>query len=236
VRHPIALAVALTLAIGLGGAPAPAQEQEPPETRLLLQETATREVEQDVLVAVLVARHEAPAPRDAQARVNALMTDAIERARAVEAVRAASGGYRVYQRFDREGEAGDWIAEQDLQLTAADAAVLLELVGALQDEGLIVSGLNYRLSPEARRALQDELTVAAIEALRARAERVAEALDLEVLRIQEIRVGSTLDQPPVRPMMAARAEAMDAMPPPMALPDLETVSVGIEAEILLTPR
>jgi uncharacterized protein len=234
VRHLLTLPLALALVTGLGGAPVPAQE--PPETRLVLEETATREVEQDTLVAVLVARHEAPSPRDAQAAVNTLMTAAIERARAVEGVRPASGGYRVYQRFDREGEAGDWIAEQDLQLTAADAAVLLELVGALQDEGLIVGGLNYRLSPEARRALQDELTEAAIEALLARAERVAGAMNLELLRIDEIRVGSTLDQPPVRPMMAARAEAMDAMPPPMALPDLETVSVGIEAEILLVPR
>jgi uncharacterized protein len=231
-RHP---ALAFALIVALVSPPALAQE-EPAETRLVLNETASREVEQDTLVAVLVARDEAPSPREAQAAVNALMTAAIERARGVEGVRPSTGGYRVYQHIDHAGERGDWIAEQDLQLVAADAAVLLELVGTMQDEGLIVGGLSYRLSPEARRALQDELTATAIETLLARAERVADAMTLEVLRIDTVRIGGVLDQPPVRPMMMARAEAMDAMPPPMALPDQETVSVSIEAEVLLVPR
>jgi uncharacterized protein len=144
-RHP---ALAFALIVALVSPPALAQE-EPAETRLVLNETASREVEQDTLVAVLVARDEAPSPREAQAAVNALMTAAIERARGVEGVRPSTGGYRVYQHIDHAGERGDWIAEQDLQLVAADAAVLLELVGTMQDEGLIVGGLSYRLSPEA---------------------------------------------------------------------------------------
>jgi uncharacterized protein len=214
---------------------APALAQEPERTRLVLSETATREVEQDTLVAVLAARAEAAAPREAQAAVNRAMTAAIERAEVAAGVRAATGGYRVYQEYDREGRPDNWIAEQDLRLTAREAAPLLELVGALQEAGLILNGLAYELSAEARRTLEDELAIEAIEALRRRAEQVAATLAMRVETIAVLRVGEPADEPPIHPMMrTTMAEAAAA--PPSALPDLETVRANVEAELVLIPR
>jgi len=214
---------------------APALAQEPERTRLVLSETATREVEQDTLVAVLAARAEATAPREAQAAVNRTMTAAIEQAEAVAGVRAATGGYRVYQEYDREGRPRQWIAEQDLRLTAREAAPLLELAGALQEAGLLLNGLAYQLSAEARRTLEDELAIEAIEALRRRAEQVAATLAMRVESIATLRVGEVPEEPPIRPMMrTTMAEAAAA--PPSALPDLETVRASVQAELVLVPR
>jgi predicted secreted protein len=213
----------------------PAPAQEPERTRLVLSETASREVEQDTLVAMLAARAEAAPAREAQAAVNRAMTAAIEQARAVAGVRAATGGYRVYQDYDREGRPRSWIAEQDLSLSAREAAPLLELVGALQESGLNVNGLAYQLSAEARRALEDELAIEAIEALRRRAEQVAATLAMRVATIATLRVGEVMDEPPIRPMMrTTMAEASAA--PPTALPDLETVRASVQAELVLVPR
>jgi len=214
---------------------APALAQEPERTRLVLSETATREVEQDTLVAVLAARAEATAPREAQAAVNRTMTAAIEQAEAVAGVRAATGGYRVYQEYDREGRPRQWIAEQDLRLTAREAAPLLELAGALQEAGLLLNGLAYELSAEARRTLEDELAIEAIQALRRRAEQVAATLAMRVESIATLRVGEVPEEPPIRPMMrTTMAEAAAA--PPSALPDLETVRASVQAELVLAPR
>ncbi|HEX6143960.1 MAG TPA: SIMPL domain-containing protein [Geminicoccaceae bacterium] len=225
-------------ALMLAPVPALAQEDEREDdrgTRVVLDEVALREVEQDTLVAVLAARGEAANPRDAQAEVNEAIQDAIEQAEAVPGVRRATGGYRVYQEYDREGQPTGWVAEQDLRLTASEPAGLLDLAGRLQEGGLLLQGLAYELSRDARESLEDELTAEALSRLRQRADKVAEALGGEVERLLVLRVGSVDSPPPIMPrMMEMRAMAEDAMPPPSALPDLETVSVRVEGEVRLT--
>jgi len=215
---------------------APALADEPARTKLVLSATATREVEQDTLVGVLSAHAEAASARAAQATVNRMMTAAVETARAVASVRAASGGYRVHQQYDKDGRPGAWVADQDLRLTSREAAPLLELVGTLQADGLNVNGLSYQLSAEARRALEDELTVEAIQTLRSRADRVATSMGMRVLAITTLQVGEAPGQPPIRPMFRATLAEAAPSPPPVALPDLETVSASVSAELVLVPR
>ena len=221
------------LLVSASALPAPAQESG--HTTLVLSETAAREAEQDTLVAVLAARAEAAAPREAQAAVNEAMTAAIERARAVAPVRVATGGYRVYQERDSDGQPQGWVAEQDLSLTAREAPPLLELAGALQEDGLLLNGLSYQLSTEARRTIEDELALEAIAALRRRAEEVAASVAMRVERIATLRVGEATGDMPIRPMMRASA-AEAAAAPPIALPDVETVSTSVQAELVLAPR
>lgn len=214
---------------------APALAQEPGRTTLVLSETAARDVEQDTLVAMLSVRADADAPRAAQAAVNRTMTAAVDQARAVASVRAATGGYRVYQEYDRDGKPHGWIAEQDLRLTSREAAPLLELAGTLQDDGLLLNGLAYQLGAEARRAVEDELALEAIAALRRRADEVAASVAMRVERIATLRVGEDAGEPPIHPMMrASLAEASAA--PPIALPDVETVGTTVRAELVLAPR
>ncbi len=205
-----------------------------PLTRLYLQESASREVEQNVLVATVQAHAEATSPAQAQAAVNEAMAAAVERVRAEPEIRAATGGYSVYQRYDRDSRPVGWVAEQDLRLTSKDPAVLLELAGSLQETGLNLVGLGWQVDADTRRKVQDELTIAAIATLRQRAEAIAASVDMQVANIDTLRVGGAVEGP--RPMMAMRAEAMTDAPPPTALPDLEEVQSHVEAEITLSPR
>jgi predicted secreted protein len=206
-----------------------------PLTRLYLQESASREIEQNVLVATLQAHAEAGSPAQAQAAVNAAMAAAVERVRAEAEVRPATGGYSVYQRRDRDNRPVDWVAEQDLRLTSKDPAALLELAGSLQQSGLNLVGLGWQVDDDTRRKVQDELTIEAIATLRQRARAIAASVDMQVANIDTLRVGGAMEGP--RPMMAMRAEAMAAdAPPPTALPDVETIQSQVEAEITLTPR
>lgn len=238
-RVPGVVSGSLLVALMLAPVPALAQEEREREddrgTRVVLDEVALREVEQDTLVAVLAARGEAVNPRDAQAEVNEAIQDAIEQAEAVPGVRRATGGYRVYQEYDRDGRPTGWVAEQDLRLMTSEPAGLLDLAGRLQEGGLLLQGLAYELSREAREALEDDLTAEALSRLRQRADKVAEALGRGVERLLVLRVGGVDSPPPIMPrMMEMRAMAEDAMPPPSALPDLETVSVRVEGEVRLT--
>jgi predicted secreted protein len=204
-----------------------------PLTRLYLQESASREVEQNVLVATVQAHAEAASPADAQAAVNRAMAAAVERVQAEAAIRPATGSYSVYEHRDRDNRPVGWVADQDLRLTSKDPAALLELAGSLQEMGLNLVSLGWQVDDETRRKVQDELTIQAIATLRQRAQAIAASVDMQVANIDTLRVGAALEGP--RPMMAMRAEAMD-MAPPTALPDLETVQSHVEAEITLTPR
>jgi uncharacterized protein len=227
--------VALWLSVCLA-LPAAAQESNGNGTKLVLSQTASREVEQDMLVALLVARAEKADAREAQAAVNEAMTAALSIV-AVEGVDRVTGGYRVHERRDDRGDVQGWIAEQELRLRGRDSAELLQLVGRLQGQGLHLDGLLYELSTEARRMLENELTAEALAALRTRAQRVADTLGARVARIETLRIGNVSDNPYPRPMMRTQAfEASDAVPPPTALPDRETVSVGVDAEIVLLAR
>ena len=205
-----------------------------PLTRLYLQESASRDVEQNVLVATLQAHAEAASPAQAQAAVNEAMAAAVERVRAEAEIRAATGSYSVYQRRDRDNRPVGWVAEQDLRLTSKDPAALLELAGSLQETGLNLVGLGWQVDDETRRKVQDELTIAAIATLRQRAQAIAGSVDKQVANIDTLRVGGAMEGP--RPMMAMRAETMADAPPPTALPDLETIQSHVEAEIVLSPR
>jgi predicted secreted protein len=228
-----ALILMAVAALPLAGA----RGQTPEPTKLVLGETATREVEQDTLVAVVSARAQADAPREAQQQVNTAMAAAIEKAKGMEGIRPSTGGYRVYQEYGSEGPTGQWIAEQDLRLKSQRVVAMLELVGDLQDDGLLVGDLGYELGPDARRRIEDELTIEAIGALRARAGQIAESMDMGVAGIETVRVGGAMGEPPVRPMFRTTMAAEAAQSaPPVALPDLETVSVTVEAEVALARR
>jgi uncharacterized protein len=205
-----------------------------PLTRLFLQESASRDVEQNVLVATVQAHAEAASPAEAQAAVNESMAAAVERVRAEAEIRAATGSYSVYERRDRDNRPVDWVADQDLRLTSKDPAALLELTGSLQEMGLNVIGLGWQVDDETRRKVQDELTIAAIATLRQRAQAIAESIQMQVANIDTLRIGAAMEGP--RPMMAMRADAMAEAAPPTALPDLETVQSHVEAEITLSPR
>jgi len=205
-----------------------------PSTQLYLQESASREVGQNVLVATVEANAEAASPGEAQAAVNRDMAAAVERVQAASNVRAATGSYNVHQRRDRDNRPVGWVAQQDLRLTSEDPAALLELIGDLQERGLNLNGLNWQIDDATRREVQSELTIEAIATLRQRAEAIAASVGMRVGNIDVLRVGAAMEGP--RPMMAMRAEAMASAPPPTALPDQEMVSAHVEAEITLSPK
>lgn len=204
-------------------------------TRLILNETASREVEQDTIVARLVAQAQGEVAAGVQAAVNEMMAAALETVRGVDAVRPATGGYRVYQHYDRDGQPQGWEAEQDLVLEGGDPAEVLELVGVLQEGGLAVRSLGFQLSEPIRSEVEDELTLEAIARLQTRAAAIAEAVDMAVGAISVLNVGGAIGIAP-RPMFEARMAAADAAPAPSAVPDQERVQIEVNAEISLEPR
>lgn len=223
-RPALALAALLALA-------APAQAQ---ETLLRLSESAERTVRADELHATLRATASGNSAAAVQQEVNRKMAAALERARAVAGVTVATGSYWSWRSGERNQT---WTASQELHLTAIDAApALLELVGALQGQGLVIGSLAYEVSRPLARRTRESVTEEALAGLTARAERLAAALGMSFTGFREVRVDAPRQVPPPMPraMMATRAEA--AAPPPSAEPAEVPIIATVEGDAVLKPR
>ena len=198
---------AVLLAAGLlSSTRAPAQmHHEVPLDVVRLQAEATRDVDNDQMLVVLVAQAEGQNPADLAAVVNRRMSEALKAANAANGVRARSGNYQTQRRYGKEGRVDGWQVSQELRLEASDFTAVAELVGRLQ-QSLVVRSMAMRLSPQARRSAEDQLVAEAIGAFHARAEVVRQAMKASGYRIRELSVG-TSPTPGPRPMamMAERA-------------------------------
>ncbi|HKR19838.1 MAG TPA: SIMPL domain-containing protein [Stellaceae bacterium] len=229
----VSLAAALLI---VAVAPVWAQPAPPPSgTALTLSTHADKTLPRDQLEAELrVEAVDANAAR-VQADVNRRMTAALAHAKTVASVAVETTGYSVYQERDAKGNPTRWHGSQSLRLKSADFAALLNLVGVLQGEGLALSNLAAELSPAAAKAAQNELTDAALKDIRARADRIAATLGTHVERYAELRVGNASVPPSPVHFMAARVASSGAEPPPVAVAGDATVSVNVDATVLLAP-
>jgi predicted secreted protein len=206
------------------------------ETVLRLSETAEKPVRRDRLRAELRVEVTGANPRAVQDEVNRRMAAALERVRVVPTVKGETGAHGIWEERPQNAPPR-WRAMQAVILTGRESVDLLQLVGELQGDGLLLGTLQHELTPEAARAVEDELTRTALQRLHERAEKVAQAMGLEVARWKEVRVGSAGGQVPRPPMpiQAMRADAKAGMAPPVAEAGEAPVRLTVEGEVVLQP-
>jgi len=227
-RRLIACLALLGLPLAAAAQPTPL-----PETELHIAETAEVSRAPDEIVAVLRAEARAGSAAAAQEAVNRTVTAAVARARAVPGVGVSSGGYWTGRVDDNRA----WQSAQQVTLRGGDGAALLELVGALQGQGLATSALHWQLTRETQRTAREEASRLALDALRRRAAAVAEQLGLQLVGLKEVRIDVPERGPrPMAAPMAASARAAGAAPPPVAMAEDIPVMATVQAVAVLRPR
>jgi predicted secreted protein len=204
------------------------------ETRLTIGETATVMVAPDEIAASLRAEATAGTAAEVQKRVNDAIRDALAAAKDTPGVTASTGGYSVWRSV--QNGADRWQGGQSLNLTSHDGAALLKLVGTLQQKGLAMGNLNWRLSRDTARKAHQEATQKALATLRARVDEAAAALDLKFSQFASVRLDSA--QPPQMRTMApvAMSAGMASVLPPSAVAEDTPVTASVEADAILVPR
>jgi uncharacterized protein YggE len=222
---PMMRAVTLILGILLAG-PAAA------DTLLHLSESARVMVHPDELAASLRAEAVAATAAEAQTQVNAAMAGALALAHQVAGVSVTTGFYTVWPQTEpaRPAEQQPWRASQTLELRGGNGAVLLTLVGALQQSGLAVSQLGWQMAAKTARHARAEATRQALSGLRARAEEAAGVLGLHFDSFREVRLD---DAPRPHPMPMRAMAASPAAAPPSAEAEDVPVEAGVEADVVL---
>jgi predicted secreted protein len=224
-----ALALAAVLAASPG---ARADEARNDAGRVSFQSQAAAEIDNDVMRAVLYVEDEDTSPPRLAERVNRALAEAVRTAKATEGVKVKTGGYNTSPVYDKT-RIVRWRARTDLILEGADFRRVSELVGRLQGT-LRLGGIDFSVSPEARKKAEDELLAGAIGAFRERAARIADAFGARGWRVRDVSVNTEGGMPPMPRMMQARAAmADDAATPPAVEGGTSRVVVSVSGTVEL---
>lgn len=217
-------------------------ELQPGQLVLNLSATEQQDVAQDTLNASLMFSTQGRVKTEIQDEVNAAMRKALDILEGTAGIEYNTSQYQVYM-FDpaqpsrRDVNNPIWRAQQELQMQSLDSAALLEVVGQLQESGLVITSLYYSLSTAKYEEVAASLMLAALKKLQSRADTAAEALQMSGAKLVEV----SLDGSPnfaykerfnVNMAMAADAAAMA---PPVADPGETQVSLTVSARAVLSP-
>ena len=182
-----------------------------PQPIVTLSASATGSIANDRMHAYLRAEADNPDATVASNEVNARMGKALAKAKAVAGIEASTTGYTTYQ-VNEPNRPMRWRVTQSLALDGADFSALAALVTRLQSQdGMLLSGLNFSVSPTARRTEEDALTRQAIKAWQQRAQAAAQGFGAGDWRTGRVTIQtSDFGRPPV--MRAAGMAATTAAP------------------------
>ncbi len=184
-------------------APAVADEAADPRNRASFQVVVTREVENDWATARLSAMAEGQDPARLAAEVNERIERALATAKKEKGVEVESGGYVTQPVYDAN-RIVRWQAWQEIRLESSDVDRLSKLIGQLQGAELTLAGIEFSVKRETREALQNDLTLEALRAFRARADLITKGMGSPAWSLVSMSVGQGGSQPRYHAM---RAEA-----------------------------
>jgi predicted secreted protein len=206
-----------------------------PQPIVTVSASATSSVANDRMHAWLRAEADGADATQAGNEVNARMARALARAKNARGVEAATSGYSTYP-VESKDKAPRWRVSQTLTLESSDFLALAGLVTRLQaDDGLLVSGMTFSVSPAAQRAADDALTEEAIRNWQQRAQLAAKAFGGAAWRPGHVTVQTSEPGRPV-PMMRVQALGAQAAAAPVSVEGGRTdVNVTVSGEVILEP-
>lgn len=195
-----------------------------------LQADAQREVQNDLLNASLYVELNDASPAALANAVNKSVNEALRIAKEYKSVKVRSGGNQTYPVYAKGNILQGWRARAEIRIESRDFEASSALIGKLQ-AGMQLGGLTFSVSPEARRALENELIAEAIGAFKARAEIVRAALAGRGYKLQRLSVANGYNAPPPRLAMARAAMAAPDVTAPGMEAGVSTVSVTASGAI-----
>ncbi len=210
-----------------------AHDSEPTYDRVSLSASAEREVENDLLVAVLFAEHQAQRQQTVSQAVNVAIRWALDKAKAIDGVKVQTTQYNTSPLYDKKIITG-WRARQSIRLESKSAEALSDLIGELQ-ERLSIGSVNYAVSKAARDAAEESLTTLALAQYRQRAELVTKELGRNTYRIVQININAQAAHPRQIAYATRGIAALEKSAGPALESGVQRVTVNVSGTIEVDP-
>jgi predicted secreted protein len=229
----IAQVAAVVLLAAAGSAPGRA-DGPPTYDRVTLSVSATRDVANDTLIAIMYAQREGASAADLATEVNATVAQAVEAAEQTQGIKVQTLDYQTHPVHNKDQTFVAWRVRQALQLASQDPRTLARLIAQLQ-RSLALQSMSYAVSPPLRASVEDALIAEAVEAFGRRADLVARRLARPGYRIVALDVETTPGPMPRPVAYAGRAMLAEAAAPALEAGTQE-VSVTIRGTVELSTR
>ncbi len=181
--------------------------------RVNLSTSANTQVENDTLIAVLYIQREGTKLPELADEVNQHIAEAIQQSKKISGIDLQTLDYQSNPIYDKRRLSG-WRVRQSIRLESQDTARLSQLIGDLQ-RLLAVESVNYQISAEKMREVEETLVKEAIDTFTQRAKLITNQFGYKHYRLVEITI-NTAEKP--RHGMRTRGLAMQAE---MASPVIE---------------
>jgi predicted secreted protein len=217
----------------LAAVSATAVETPPRYNTVELQSEVQREVQNDLLNAILFVELNDPNPAVLANAVNKSINDALRIAKVYTNVRVRSGNNQAYPVYGKGNVLQGWRSRAEIRIESRDFEAASGLIGKLQ-VSMQLANMAFSVSSEARRTAENELIVEAVGAFKARAEIVKAALAGRSYKLQRLNLTNGYNSPQPRvAMMRMAASAQDVAAPNLeAGVTLVTVTANGSIEIL----
>jgi predicted secreted protein len=204
----------------------------PPKNVIELGAEAQREVTNDLMVATLFVEQNDSNPAALANSLNKTIADALRLAKDVSVVKTRTGNNQTYPLYNRNNQAQGWRGRAELRLETKDFAAGSALIGKLQSS-MQLGGINFAVSPEARRAAENELISEALAAFRERATIAQRALGGRSYKVQRVGIntGYSGPQPKVMMMQARGAAMAESVQAPAVEGGTSNVTVSVSGAV-----
>ncbi len=174
-----------------------------------LQTQVVRQVPNDIAQALLAVEAEDQDPARLADTVNRTMAWALDAAKQAREVKVETGGYATRPVYTKN-VLSHWRAAQELRLESRDIGALARLIAKLQGQ-LQLKWMDFRISPEQRRKVENELITEALNAFKERVGVARAGLGFADYDVVDITISTGGNK--VRPMQAMRAMAAEVSAP-----------------------
>lgn len=193
---------------------------------------AFRQVDNDVMVAIMTGSSEANSAEEAARNVNSMVGWAVDTGMKVDGVKTRTMNYQTRPIYKNQSVIG-WSANQQIRMESQAFDTLSQLVGTLQEK-LRVTSMHFTVSPAKKKNVTNGLIDEALQNFNEKARLVVASLGARDFRIVTITIrddrGPAPDQ---RPYMAeAQVSAMRSSAPAVEA-GMSKVTVWIEGRIQL---
>ncbi|MCF6235931.1 MAG: SIMPL domain-containing protein [Gammaproteobacteria bacterium] len=199
-----------------------------------LSATASDEIKNDILVAMLYAQEEGRYPNNLADRVNEKISKAVEKAKQQAEIKVQTLAYRTNPYYKKQKIAG-WRVRQSIRLESKNFSQLSQLIGDLQ-ESLALEQVSYQVSLERRAEAENRVITKAITAFKERAGIISQQLGFVSYKLIDVNVNTSGGYPVMQGRMSSEMYAKDGLRQ-MAAPTLEggtqTIQVNINGRVEL---
>lgn len=147
----------------------------------------TRHVEKDLMHADVYSRKSGKNLAELKKTVSADLNKVLELAKQDSSIEVSADGISNYAEYDNKGKVIGWVAEGHIQLKGKNFEAIAKVLENLGDN-VAIGSVDFSVSPEKAKALEDEMTLEIIQQFQHKAEVIQKGLKANKYILSDVRL------------------------------------------------